>query len=55
MVRNLFNNQGAWDVTELKKFSLPYEIEAISKIHLNGIEKEDKRFWILEKKRDTTQ
>lgn len=46
MVRNLLNAQGDWDCAELSKNFLPYEIEAIKRVHLTGLNKEDKRYWI---------
>lgn len=50
MVNNFFNNQGEWNLAELKKVALSYELEAILRIHISGINKDDRRFWIYEKR-----
>lgn len=39
---------------KLNNIFLPYKVDAIKAIHLNGNDKEDRRFWIKDKKGNYT-
>lgn len=49
-VKDLLNNQGGWESPEINNVAYIYERDTIEKIYLNGSDKDDKRFWIHEKK-----
>lgn len=49
-VSDLLNPEGEWDTSKLNDWFLPFEKEAIRRVHLAGLSKEDKRFWIYDKK-----
>lgn len=50
MVKGFFNNREEWDVMRLATICHPHELEAIRKIHLLGTDREDRCYWILERK-----
>lgn len=44
-VNKFFNQQRDWDLTELNNTFRPYEVDAITKVHLHETDREDKRYW----------
>lgn len=50
MVKDLLNNQGEWDITKVNSTTFSYESDSLNRIHLSGIDREDKRYWLPEKK-----
>lgn len=50
MIIDLLLYLGGWDDTKLNNNFLSYEIDAIRKVHLNGTNYKDERYWNHDKK-----
>lgn len=49
-VKELLNSQCRWDTEKLKTLFLPFKVDAIVRVPIQGANQEDARYWKFEKK-----
>lgn len=48
-IKDLINNHSEWDIDKISSLTLPYEAQAIQRVHIAGPNHQDSRYWRFEK------